>query len=121
MLPVLCMIRESDRMRDTLCCTHSRIIDISLICSDDLAFDVGGSAACGAKTIYAELADKYEQTARHRFDIEEQPSWSTAPSNELKMRYEMSEAAKDKVDIRLHFLTRLPEAINAIVYGEPFD
>jgi FMN phosphatase YigB (HAD superfamily) len=83
---------------------------------DDLAFDVGGSKACGAKTIYCELADRYGQTARHRFDgSAPQPSWSSTPDSELKMRYEMSEAAKDKVDVALNFLSQLPEAINEIM------
>lgn len=79
---------------------------------DDLAFDVGGSAACGAKTIHTELADTYGQTARHRFNGEPQPSWSATPRTELDKRFQMSEAAKDKVDVKLRFLTRLPEAIN---------
>lgn len=83
---------------------------------DDLAFDVGGSAACGAKTIYAELADKYGQTARLRYyENEPQPAWSTTPSEELKKRYEMAKAAEGKVDVKLKFLTRLPEAINDIL------
>ena len=83
---------------------------------DDLAFDVGGSAACGAKTIYAELADKYEQTARHRYyDDQPQPSWSTTPDNELRKRYEMAKQAEEKVDVRLRFLKRLPEAITTIL------
>jgi hypothetical protein len=85
---------------------------------DDLAFDVGGSKACGATTIYCELADKYGQSARYRFDGQApQPAWSTTPSNELKKRYQMSEAAKDKVDVTLHYLTQLPDAINEIVAG----
>ena len=84
---------------------------------DDLAFDVGGSAACGAKTIYCELAEKYGQTARQRYDDDnnEQPSWSATPSAELTKRIEMSRAAKDKISVTLHYLTRLPEAINDIL------
>lgn len=90
---------------------------------DDLAFDVGGSAACGAKTIHAELAEKYKQTARHLLDhdatAKQQPQfWSTTPPSELKKRYEMSQAAQDKVDVKLQFLTRLPEAINDILLKE---
>ena len=84
---------------------------------DDLAYDVGGSAACGAKTIYCELADKYGQTARNRFPGKEQPSWSTTPTLELQKRAEFSEAAKDKVDVKLSYLTQLPEAINDILEG----
>lgn len=86
---------------------------------DDLAFDVGGSAACGARTIYAELDDKkYHQSARHRYDnnSDQQPSWSTTPQKELEMRNKMAkEAEKHHIDVRLKFLTRLPEAIDEIL------
>jgi len=86
---------------------------------DDLAFDVGGSAACGAKTIYAELdGKKYKQSARHRYDPDQsnhQPSWSTTPEKELRKRYEMAQAAEEKVDVKLKYLTRLPEVINDIL------
>jgi len=86
---------------------------------DDLALDVGGSAACGAKTILAELDEQhYGQTARFRFDKDRaQPSWSMTSTEEMDMRREMREAAKDKVDSRLLFLSRLPEAINDILDG----
>lgn len=82
---------------------------------DDLAYDVGGSAQSGAKTIYAELDEKYEQTARLRFDQESQPNWSTTPDVELMKRKVMNEAAKDMVDKKVKFLTRLPEAIQEIL------
>lgn len=87
---------------------------------DDLAFDVGGSAACGAKTIYAELDDeRYGQTARHRFEKsannKELPAWSFTPDDELKKRKEMNEAARDKVTYTLNFMSLLSETIDDIL------
>ena len=83
---------------------------------DDLAFDVGGSAACGAKTIYCELADKYGQTARYRYATDKpQPSWSSTPSLELQKRLEMAKTAESRVDVKLSYLTQLPEAVNDIL------
>ena len=87
---------------------------------DDLAFDVGASAACGAKTIYCELADKYGQTARHRYyDDKPQPKWSSTPSLELRKRYEMAKTAAERVDVKLSFLGQLPEAVNSILSASP--
>lgn len=85
---------------------------------DDLAYDVGGSSACGAKTIYLELDKKYGQTARTRFDGGPQPSWSTSSAEELKKRRLMNEAAIEHIDAKIAFLTRLPEAINDILEAE---
>lgn len=85
---------------------------------DDLAYDVGGSASCGAKTIYLELDEKYGQTARTRFDGREQPSWSTSSEEEIKKRRVMNELALEHIDAKIAFLTRLPEAINDILEGE---
>lgn len=83
---------------------------------DDLAYDVGGSAQCGAKTILFELADKYKQTARLRFESSQnQPSWSTTSRLELEKRKIMNEAARQKVDKKVAFISRLPEAINDIL------
>ena len=84
---------------------------------DDLAYDVGGSAQSGAKTILVELDDKYGQTARLRFDKDyaSQPAWSTASARELDARRVMNELAKEKVDAKISFMTRLPEAINDIL------
>jgi hypothetical protein len=86
---------------------------------DDLAYDVGGAALSGAKTIYVELADQYGQTARHRFDdIPNQPAWSTTMQSELRARKVMNDAAVDFVDCKINFLTRLPEAITEILQKE---
>ncbi len=83
---------------------------------DDLAYDVGGSASCGAKTILVELADKYGQSARLRFDeTKDQPSWSVTSREELRKRKVMNEAAKEYVNAKISYLTRLPEAINDIL------
>lgn len=86
---------------------------------DDLAYDVGGAAQCGAKTILVELAEKYGQTARHRFDADnDQPSWSTTSRLELEKRKIMNAAAEEKVNRKIAFLSRLPEAINDILNEE---
>lgn len=86
---------------------------------DDLAYDVGGSSSCGAKTIYLELdEEKYGQTARTRFDGGPQPSWSTSSEEEIQKRRVMNELALDRVDAKIAYLTRLPEAINDILDAE---
>lgn len=83
---------------------------------DDLAYDVGGSSNSGAKTILVELAEKYRQTARHRFDgTAPQPSWSTNLAKELEKRQIMNKRAEEMVDKKIAFLTQLPEAINEIL------
>lgn len=86
---------------------------------DDLAYDVGGSSSCGAKTIYTELdLDRYKQTARLRFentDENNQPTWSTSSTNELDTRLMMNEAALKKVDKKISFITRLSTAVNEII------
>jgi putative hydrolase of the HAD superfamily len=83
---------------------------------DDLAYDVGGAAACGAKTIYMELNEKYGQTARQRFEGNQvQPTWSTSLQLELDSRRVMNELAKEHVDQKVSFLSQLPEAINKIL------
>lgn len=82
---------------------------------DDLAYDVGGAAQCGAKTILVELADKYHQTARLRFEAKNQPSWSTTSRLELEKRKIMNEAARKKVNRKIAFVSRLPHAINDIL------
>jgi hypothetical protein len=86
---------------------------------DDLAYDVGGAALCGAKTILVELADKYKQTARHRFDGSTPlPTWSTSSWEELEKRKVMNEAALPMVDQKIAFYGQLPEAINTILEKE---
>ena len=83
---------------------------------DDLAFDVGGSSACGAKTVLVELPPSYGQTARFRFDPGmDQPDWSTTTAEELELRVRMNESAKDYVDETINTIEGLPIAINDIV------
>mmetsp|Transcript_18602 Transcript_18602/g.51918 ORF Transcript_18602/g.51918 Transcript_18602/m.51918 type:complete len:412 (+) Transcript_18602:228-1463(+) len=86
---------------------------------DDLAFDVGGSAACGAKTILVELPKSLGQTAPFRFDTSiEQPTWSTTSKSELEARIQMNEAAREHVAVEINSLERLPIAINQILRDE---
>ena len=67
-----------------------------------------------------ELANEYQQTARQRFDDldKDQPDWSTSSKRELQKRRKMNEAAKPLVNVKISYLSRLPEAINDIVKGE---
>lgn len=89
---------------------------------DDLAYDVGGASACGAKTVLMELADKYGQTARLRFDnMNKLPAWSVTTKAELEKRKIMNLAAEQHVDARVSFMSRLPEAINDILEASADD
>lgn len=86
---------------------------------DDLAFDIGGSSMCGAKTILVELPKGQGQTAPFRFDLSiEQPSWSTTTKAELEARIRMNEAAKEHVDIQINTMERLPIVINEILRND---
>lgn len=86
---------------------------------DDLAYDVGGSASCGAKTILLDLDEEYGQTAKLRFGENAFiPSWSTASAEELANRKAMNEAAEDEVDMRVTRLSMLPDAIDEILKEE---
>lgn len=88
---------------------------------DDLAYDVGGSAACGAYTILLDLDEEYEQTANTRFfwgGDAVMPSWNTASADEIANRKAMNDAAEMMVDKRLSRLTLLPDAIDDILRGE---
>jgi len=86
---------------------------------DDLAFDVGGSAACGAKTVLVELPKSAGQTAPFRFDTSvEQPKWSTTSRKELEARIRMNEMARSKVNVEINTMERLPIAINEILRGD---
>jgi FMN phosphatase YigB (HAD superfamily) len=86
---------------------------------DDLAFDVGGSAACGAKTILVELPKSMGQTAPFRFDTKiKQPDWATTTKQELESRIRMNDVARDMVTLEINSLERLPIAINQILRDE---
>jgi putative hydrolase of the HAD superfamily len=83
---------------------------------DDLAYDVGGSASCGARTILLDLDDDYGQTAKARFDLDaKMPSWSTAPIEEIVNRRAMNDAAESMVNKRVSRLSMLPDVIDEIL------
>ena len=81
---------------------------------DDLAYDVGGAATTGAKTVLVDLSSEYGQTARLRLEGET-PEWSTESKEELEAHQKMSKNAMDKVDARIKSLSQLPEVINELL------
>ena len=86
---------------------------------DDLAYDVGGSASCGAKTILLDLDEEYGQTAKRRFGENPiMPAWNTASAEELANRKAMNEAAENMVDKRVSMLSMLPDAVEEILKGQ---
>jgi len=86
---------------------------------DDLAYDIGGSASCGAKTILLDLDHEYGQTAKLRFGENPiMPAWNTASAEELANRKAMNEAAENMVDKRVSMLSMLPDAIEEILKGQ---
>jgi len=86
---------------------------------DDLAYDVGGSASCGARTVLLDLDEDYGQTAKLRFgpDAPAVP-WCTASADEIADRRAMNRAAESRVDKRVSRLSVLPDVINDILRGE---
>lgn len=84
---------------------------------DDLAYDVGGAATCGAKTVLVDLSPEYGQTARLRLEGKV-PEWSTESEDELGAHGKMSKNAMDKVDARIQTLSQLPEVINELLNGK---
>ena len=83
---------------------------------DDLAYDVGGSASCGARTILLDLDDEYGQTAKLRFGPDAlMPSWSTNPPEEIVRRRAMNDAAESMVNKRVSRLSMLADAIDEIL------
>lgn len=86
---------------------------------DDLAYDVGGSASCGARTILLDLDEDYGQTAKTRFGPNSSPvSWNTASTEEIVNREAMNRAAESRVDKTISRLSMLPDAVNEILQGE---
>lgn len=81
---------------------------------DDLANDVGASAKCGAKAVWVDLGDEYNQTASKRSPSEPQPAWSSATKEEMEKRKRMNENAQKYVTKRVTTLDMLPSAIYAI-------
>jgi FMN phosphatase YigB (HAD superfamily) len=83
---------------------------------DDLAYDVGGSASCGARTILLDLDGEYRQTAKRRFGPDARmPSWSTNPPEEIIRRRAMNNAAEKMVNKRVSRLSMLADAIDEIL------
>lgn len=78
---------------------------------DDLAYDVGGSAACGARTVLMELADKYEQSERLRAPKRNRPIWDLMSKAEIEQREKMNKVAENQVTARVAFVNRLPDTI----------
>ncbi len=87
---------------------------------DDLAYDVGGAATTGAKTVLVELAPEYGQTARLRMEGKK-PRWSTETDEQLANHQKMSMNALNKVDAKITHLSQLPEVINELLKGEEDD
>mmetsp|Transcript_28787 Transcript_28787/g.45330 ORF Transcript_28787/g.45330 Transcript_28787/m.45330 type:complete len:423 (-) Transcript_28787:67-1335(-) len=86
---------------------------------DDLAYDVGGSASCGANTILLDLDEEYNQSAKLRFPpYNNIPAWNTASNNEIAHRKAMNDEAESMVDKRVSRLSMLPDAINEILNNE---
>lgn len=88
---------------------------------DDVSFDAGGSASCGAYTVLLDLDKEYGQTAKLRFlwgSDNAMPSWNTASDEEIATRKGMNDAAEFLVDKRVSRLTLLPDAIADILKGE---
>ena len=76
---------------------------------DDLANDVGASAACGAKTVWI-TTDKMNLGCETGG-----ASWSTATSEEMQKRKEMDKVAKRFVDAKIYGLNDLEIAIEDIL------
>ncbi len=87
---------------------------------DDLAYDVGGAATTGAKTVLVELAPEYGQTARLRTEGI-RPAWTTETDEQMTKHRKMSLNALDKVDARITRLSQLPEVINELLKGGDDD
>jgi len=84
---------------------------------DDLAYDVGGSATNGAKTVLVELSPRYGQTARLRAEGK-RPPWATETMAQTAAHQKMALNALDKVDARISSLSELPEVINELLKEE---
>ena len=69
---------------------------------DDLANDVGASAACGAKAVWFKMDDE---------DDGEIPMWSTATKEEREKREALDQLAKEHVSASMCSLKELPDAI----------
>ena len=97
---------------------------------DDLAYDVGGSSACGARTILMDLNEKYGQTAKLMFASsdgkssngvgggtkQKRPGWAFRPSPEEVAHHEiMNDRARGSVHKTVKFVSGLTDAIEDIL------
>jgi len=69
---------------------------------DDLANDVGASAACGAKAVWFRMDEEEDN---------EIPMWSTATKEEREKREALDQLAKEHVSASICSLKELPDAI----------
>jgi len=74
---------------------------------DDLANDVGASAACGAKAIWYKMEEDDDEDAT--------PFYSTASAEEIERRKSMAREAEEMVTERISTLAELPGAIENIL------
>ena len=110
-------IRSGLKKRDEPCDVDDADCEkIWIHIGDDLAYDVGGSAICGARTILMELADKYEQSERLRAP-KKRPVWDLMSKAEMETREKMNAMAEKQVDARVAFVNRLPDTIDYIMYS----
>ena len=98
--------------------------DVWIHVGDDVAYDCGGAGRCGARTVLAELAQKYGQTERLRGagggeggggGAPTQPEWDLESKAEVEQRAKMNQAAEGQVDAKVAFLNLLPDVINDLV------
>jgi len=73
---------------------------------DDLANDVGASAACGAKAVWYKMEEDGDDAT---------PFYSTASSEEIERRKRMAKEAEEKVTERISTLGQWPGAIENIL------
>eukprot|EP00978_Attheya_sp_CCMP212_P002404 scaffold4911_cov54-Attheya_sp.AAC.2 len=88
---------------------------------DDLANDVGASAACGAKTIWLDTNDDLKSSSSRFATNAPLPSWSTIGEEERETRRKLAEAASAFVDIRIESLVDLPNAEDSVTHNIPFQ
>mmetsp|Transcript_27765 Transcript_27765/g.41309 ORF Transcript_27765/g.41309 Transcript_27765/m.41309 type:complete len:382 (-) Transcript_27765:328-1473(-) len=73
---------------------------------DDLANDVGASAACGAQAVWLDPDEDEDDST---------PFWSTATNEEIERRKRMNDLARDSVSAKISTLLELPDAIRQIL------
>ena len=79
---------------------------------DDLANDVGASAACGAKAVWYKMEEDEEG------EDGATPFYSTASADEIERRKQMAAEAEEKVTERISRLSELPQAIEKILSAQ---